>query len=67
MFSAAAKRKRQIRRGKQRCRRAGVATLDYVLVLCVVFPLAAFLLYAGPRIIMLVYEMIAVMVSWPFS
>ncbi len=46
--------------------RRGVAALDYVLVLCVVFPMAALLLWIGPRMMLLVYEMIAVMVSWPF-
>jgi hypothetical protein len=43
-----------------------VATLDYVLILGVVFPMAVLLLWIGPRMMLLVYEMIAVMVSWPF-
>ena len=47
-------------------RRRGVAALDYVLVLGVVFPLAAFILWIGPRIIRLAYEMVCVLVSWPF-
>jgi len=47
-------------------RRKGVATLDYVLVLGVILPLAAFLLRVGPKIIRLVYEMVCVLVSWPF-
>lgn len=47
-------------------RRAGQASLDYVLVLGVALPLAVFLLTIGPRIIRLAYEMICVMVSWPF-
>jgi len=46
--------------------RAAAATVDYVLVLGVVFPLAAFILWAGPRIIRLAYEMVCVLVSWPF-
>jgi len=46
--------------------RRGVATLDYVLVLGVVLPLAGFVLWAGPRIMNLVYEMLSVLVSWPF-
>jgi hypothetical protein len=49
-----------------RGRRAGVASLDYVLVLGVVFPLAAFLMWIGPRIIRLAYEMVCMLVSWPF-
>ena len=46
--------------------RRGAATLDYVLVLCVCLPMAAFTLWAGPRIMNLVYQMICVLVSWPF-
>lgn len=46
--------------------RRGVASLDYVLVLGVVFPLAAFILWIGPRILRLAYEMVCVLVAWPF-
>lgn len=46
--------------------RAGAASLDYVLILGVVLPLVAFVMWAGPRIIRLAYEMICVLVSWPF-
>jgi len=56
----------RMRQMNRRAERRGVATLDYVLVLCVVFPMAALLLWIGPRTMLLVYEMIAVMVSWPF-
>ena len=49
-----------------RSRRGGAATVDYVLLLGVVLPLAAFILWAGPRIIRLAYEMVCVLVSWPF-
>jgi hypothetical protein len=48
-----------------RCRR-GVATLDYVLLICIVLPLAGFVMWAGPRIMNLVYEMTCVLISWPF-
>jgi hypothetical protein len=44
----------------------GVATLDYVLLLAIVLPAAAFALWASPRIMNLVYEMTCVLVSWPF-
>ena len=37
--------------------RRGAATLDYVLVLGVIFPMAAFVMWAGPRMIRLAYEM----------
>ena len=43
-----------------------MATLDYVLVLGVILPLAAFLFRVGPKIIDLAYEMVCVLVSWPF-
>jgi len=46
--------------------RRGLATLDYVLVLGVILPLAAFLLRVGPKIIRLAYEMVCALVSWPF-
>lgn len=49
-----------------RRRRQGVATLDYVLLLGVVLPLAGFVMWAGPRIMNLVYEMTCVLISWPF-
>lgn len=47
-------------------RRSGAATLDYVLILGVVLPLVAFVMGVGPRIIRLAYEMIAMLVGWPF-
>jgi hypothetical protein len=50
---------------RKRCR-VGVATIDYVLVLGVIFPLGTVMLYYGPRIMRLAYEMISVLVSWPF-
>ncbi len=52
-----------------RCRvkhRRGVAALDYVLVLGVVLPMVAFVFVIGPRIMHLAYEMVCVLVSWPF-
>lgn len=54
------------RRANVRRRRKGASSLDYVLVLGVIFPLAAFALTAGRRIVQLVYEMIVVWVAWPF-
>jgi hypothetical protein len=49
-----------------RPQRKGFAALDYALVLGVIFPVAAALLWMGPKIMMLVYEMTAVIISWPF-
>jgi hypothetical protein len=40
--------------------------LDLVLVVGVVLPLLAFVFWAAPRIMYLVYQMIAMLVSWPF-
>ena len=50
----------------RRQRRKGAAALDYALVLGVIFPVAAALLWLGPKIMMLVYEMSAVIIAWPF-
>jgi hypothetical protein len=47
-------------------RRAGAAALDYVLVLGVVLPMATFVLRVGPKMIGLVYEMVSMLVAWPF-
>ncbi len=43
-----------------------MASLDYILLLGVILPLAAFILWIGPRIMRLVYEMVCLLVSWPF-
>jgi hypothetical protein len=50
---------------KHRARR-GLATLDYVLLLGVIFPLAAFIFRVGPQIIRLTYDMVCALISWPF-
>ena len=47
-------------------RRSGVTSLDYMLVLGIILPLAAFIIPNGKRMIQLVYEMITVLISWPF-
>ncbi len=46
--------------------RAGLASLDYVLILGVVLPLVVFIFRVGPRIMRLAYEMVSLLVSWPF-
>jgi len=46
--------------------RRGIGSVDYVLILGVILPAVAFCLWAGPRIIRLVYEMASVLVGWPF-
>ncbi len=53
--------------GRRRERgRAGAATVDYVLILAVVLPMVAFLMWAGPRTIRLAYDLTSLLVSWPF-
>ncbi len=47
-------------------RRSGVSSLDYMLVLGIILPLAAFVIPNGKRMIQLVYEMTTVLISWPF-
>jgi len=47
-------------------RRRGAASLDYMLVLGVILPLAVIVIPNGKRMIQLVYEMTTVLVSWPF-
>jgi hypothetical protein len=57
---------RSQRRRSNLRRRRGAATLDYVLVLGVILPLATFILGIGPRMMRLVYDMICVLTAWPF-
>jgi len=47
-------------------KRKGAATLDYILVLGAILPIAGVSIYLGGKIIKLVYEMTCVLVSWPF-
>ena len=56
---------RQPARQTSRCR-SGLSSLDYILVLGVILPLATFIITKGKRMIQLVYEMIVVLISWPF-
>jgi len=56
---------RHSRRMKRRSR-AGLASLDYVLLIGVVLPMLAFTMVVGPKIIRLAYEMVSVLGSWPF-
>jgi len=47
-------------------RRGAVGTLDYVLLIGVILPVAAFCMWAGPRLIWLTYQMVYVLIGWPF-
>jgi hypothetical protein len=44
----------------------GLAALDYILALGVVFPLLAVILPQGRRAMRLVYEMTTTLIAWPF-
>lgn len=37
-----------------------------MLVLAVMLPMVVLVMWAGPRMIRAVYEMLCVMISWPF-
>lgn len=58
------KRRRTVRR--RAIRRRGAATIDYFLTIGGVLPMATLAIWAGPRIMNLVFEMTSVLVSWPF-
>lgn len=47
-------------------RRSGAATLDYVLVLGAILPLAGLSFYYCSRIMKAAYEMMCVLIAWPF-
>jgi hypothetical protein len=46
--------------------RRGSATIDYFLIICIVVPLAAFIMRIAPRAIWSVYDLLTVVVAWPF-
>ena len=46
--------------------RRGSATIDYFLLICIVLPLATFLMWIAPRAIQSVYDLLTVVVAWPF-
>ena len=57
---------RTVRKRKPSARRRGSATIDYFLIICIVLPLAALVLHFGPRAMHSVYDMLTVVVAWPF-
>lgn len=54
------------RTGAGVARRRAASTLDFILVLGVIMPLATIVVPTGMRIIRAVYDMTVVMVAWPF-
>ena len=49
-----------------RTRRRGAATLDYVLVLGMMFSVAGLVLAQSARVMRAVYEITCAFISWPF-
>lgn len=47
-------------------KRRGAATLDYVLVLGAMLPVAGLALYESGRVIRAVYQFAVTLISWPF-
>jgi hypothetical protein len=58
-------RKRGTYRAAHR-RRVGSASIDYFLLLGTVLPLAAFMMQIAPRMMRAVYDLLTVIVAWPF-
>ncbi len=54
------------KRRRRGSRRAGLASLDYVLILGVILPMLGFIVWIGRAAIAVVYQMACVLVSWPF-
>ena len=54
-------------RAGHRTNRTGQASMDYILIVCVIRPLALFLFGIVPRMIQLVYEMAVVFLVSPLS
>ena len=46
--------------------RAGASTLDFILVLGIILPLATIVIPGGIRIVRSVYELTCVWIAWPF-
>lgn len=57
---------RRRRKSNRSSNRRGAATLDYVLVLGALLPVAGASIYLGGKTIKLAYEMACVLISWPF-
>lgn len=49
-----------------RASRSGSATLDWILVIATMLPILAFVIPNSKRMMVLVWEMFCVQVSWPF-
>jgi len=54
------------RRVRRTAHRRGSGSIDYVLILGVILPLVAMSIVASREILGRVYELLCVLVSWPF-
>jgi hypothetical protein len=52
--------------GRKKRLRRGAATLDYVLLMGVILPLATFVLWLAPRMMQRVYEVVCLVVGAPW-
>jgi len=66
MTRAKTRKRGRSRRFVRRAYRRGAATIDYILTLAVILPMSGFVWWAGRRMMNLVYEMVCVLISWPF-
>ncbi|RMG37275.1 MAG: hypothetical protein D6725_09090, partial [Planctomycetota bacterium] len=57
---------RRLRRCAGHPRRRGASTVDYVLLLGLLLPIAVFALPAGRRILEAVFRMTCTLIGWPF-
>ena len=55
-----------VNRRRQGRKRRGSAAVDYFLLLGVILPLAAFMMQIAPRLMRSVYDLLTVVVAWPF-
>jgi hypothetical protein len=54
------------RKRRKSTRRSGAASVDYVLILAFIIPLVGISIAMSRQILGLVYEVLCVLVSWPF-
>ncbi len=54
------------RKPRKSPRRSGAASVDYVLILAFIIPLVGISIAMSRQIMGLVYEVLCVLVSWPF-
>ena len=53
-------------RGISSARRRGMASLEVVMTIAVMLPVAGFLFFVGIKLCAAIYQTIGTLVSWPF-